>query len=92
MNAILIRRHVSIEGRVQGVGFRASCRYRAQALNLSGWVANAYDGSVEAVFEGERSAVEEIVAWCRVGPPRALVTAVRVRDEDPTGETRFVMH
>jgi acylphosphatase len=78
-----------ISGRVQGVFFRASCAGRARALGLSGWVRNASDGGVEAVFEGEDAGVESMLAWCRRGPPYAEVDRVEVREEAPTGAEGF---
>ena len=83
------RVHLSIEGQVQGVFFRATCVERARALGLAGWVRNALDGRVEAEFEGEPGAVEQMLAWCADGPPRAHVETVQVRDEPPTGELGF---
>ena len=70
------RLHVLIEGRVQGVFFRASTRDEAQARGLGGWVRNRPDGRVEAVFEGDRPVVENMLAWCRKGPPYAYVDRV----------------
>ena len=67
------RLHVLIEGRVQRVFFRAAARDEARALGLAGWVRNLADGRVEALFEGERPALEKMLAWCRQGPPNAYV-------------------
>lgn len=78
-----------MEGRVQGVWFRESCRRAAEGAGVSGWVTNRPDGRVEAVFEGEPAAVGRMVEWCREGPPRAVVTSVVVTDEAPVGESRF---
>ena len=83
------RVHVSITGRVQGVFFRATCRRRAADLGLAGWIRNAQDGSVEAVFEGPRDAVGAILAWCAEGPSGAYVEDVRVTEESPTHEQGF---
>jgi acylphosphatase len=80
---------VIVEGRVQGVWFRESCRRAAEGAGVSGWVTNRPDGRVEAVFEGEPAAVGRMVEWCREGPPRAVVTSVVVTDEAPVGESRF---
>jgi acylphosphatase len=78
-----------VSGRVQGVWFRQSCADLAKQLGLSGWVRNRSDGRVEAVFEGETGAVEEMIAWCRTGPRRAVVTGVEVVAEDPEGLNGF---
>ena len=72
-NAIL---HVTIRGRVQGVGYRAWIEERARGCRLEGWVRNRRDGSVEAVFAGPASVVAEMVAQCRHGPPSSRVEAV----------------
>jgi acylphosphatase len=83
------RVHISITGHVQGVFFRATCARRARGLVLAGWVRNAADGSVEAVFEGPSDAVEAMLAWCAEGPSGARVEDVRVTEEPPTGEPGF---
>jgi acylphosphatase len=83
------RVHVGITGRVQGVFFRATCARRASELGLAGWVRNAHDGSVEAVFEGPGDAVDAMIAWCREGPPGASIEDVTVREEPTTGERGF---
>jgi acylphosphatase len=86
----LVRAHVRIVGRVQGVGFRYATEAEARALGLGGWVRNLDSGAVEAVFEGPRSLVEQLVAWCREGPPGAYVRDLRVTwDEPPEGLTDF---
>jgi acylphosphatase len=63
---------------VQGVWFRSSTRDEADRLGVSGWVSNLPDGSVEAVFEGEKKKVEEIVGWCHRGPSGAKVSKVEI--------------
>jgi acylphosphatase len=83
------RVHVSITGHVQGVFFRATCARRAAALRLAGWVRNAADGSVEAVFEGPSDAVEAMLTWCAEGPSGARVEDMRVTEESPTREHGF---
>lgn len=80
------RVHLLVTGHVQGVFYRASIRREAMRLGLAGWVRNLPDGRVEAAAEGTRSALEALVAWARVGPPRAQVDAVEVRWEGPVGE------
>jgi acylphosphatase len=73
-----VRAHVIVRGVVQGVWFRASTEREAQLLGLAGWVRNAADGSVEAVFEGSCPTVERMIDWCHVGPPHAIVDEVEV--------------
>jgi acylphosphatase len=85
------RRRVVAAGRVQGVWFRESCRRAAAAAGVAGWVRNRADGTVEAVFEGDAAAVDQMVAWMRVGPPRAEVTDVTVHPEAPVGESSFTV-
>ena len=72
---------VKIEGRVQGVYYRAWTDQNARALRLDGWVRNASDGSVEAVFSGPPAQVEAMLRRCADGPPHAKVTAVTITDE-----------
>jgi acylphosphatase len=74
--------HVTIRGRVQGVGYRAWVEYRATRAGLEGWVRNRADGSVEAVFAGPAQLAAEMVALCRHGPPSARVDAVL---DEPAG-------
>jgi acylphosphatase len=80
------RAHVYVTGYVQGVFFRHSMAKRARDLGLSGWVRNLDDGRVEAVVEGEESDVEEVVDWCRSGPPHATVEHVEASWEPATRE------
>lgn len=68
-----IRAHVIVRGLVQGVFFRAHTRVKAKELGIRGWVKNLPDGKVEAIFEGERDKVQEIIEWAREGPPAAQV-------------------
>jgi acylphosphatase len=63
----------------------------AEGQGLAGWCRNLADGRVEACFEGERSAVEQAVAWCRNGPPSAIVTSVDITPELPQGEHGFTL-
>lgn len=80
------RAHVYIRGKVQGVFFRASTKDQASMLGLKGWVKNCLDGDVEAVFEGEKAAVDNIVNWCKKGPSGAFVANTNVLWEKYTGE------
>jgi len=79
-----ILRHVSIRGRVQGVGFRAFVEHHALQRGLEGWARNRRDGSVEAVFGGDKDAVEGIIKACRVGPHSAKVEALDQREATDT--------
>jgi acylphosphatase len=78
-----------ISGRVQGVFFRDTMRQRAEAAGVAGWVRNTLDGTVEAVFEGQPEAVDEMVEFSRRGPSRAEIAGVEVVDEDPEGLSGF---
>ena len=80
---------VGRHGRVQGVFFRDTARRMAQSRNVSGWVRNTPEGTVEAVFEGEAEAVESMVRWCEQGPRGAVVERMEVTDEEPEGLTDF---
>jgi acylphosphatase len=86
-----VRRRVLVHGRVQAVGFRASCLRRAAEAGVGGWVRNTEHGDVEAVFEGPVQSVEALVEWCREGPPWARVDSIEVNDEPPRGETAFTI-
>lgn len=81
-----VRARVIIDGRVQGVFFRAHAQEMAYLLNLKGWVKNRRDGRVEALLEGDRDTVEQMIQWCHRGPPQAKVTSVLITWEDFIGE------
>ncbi len=83
------RAHVVVHGHVHGVFFRDSVRRLAEQHGVAGWVRNTWDGTVEAVFEGEPSAVEALVTFCEQGPRGAAVERVDLRDEAPEGLTGF---
>lgn len=80
------RFRVRVIGRVQGVFFRASTKRMAQSLGLKGWVKNLPDGSVEAIFEGKNEDLEEMLRWCRKGPPGAVVRNCRANEEPYSGD------
>lgn len=84
--ADLARVHLLVSGRVQGVAFRAYTVDEARDLGVHGWVRNLGDGRVELEAEGERSALERLVAFCRRGPPAARVDGVEVRWSTHRGE------
>jgi acylphosphatase len=74
--------HVLIQGRVQGVGFRAWTHHQAELHGLKGWVRNRRDGAVEAVFSGPEDLVEVVLKACRQGPRGAVVERVEQLDSD----------
>ena len=81
-----LRAHVIIQGRVQGVFFRVNTARTADRLGVSGWVRNLADGTVEAVVEGEKTVVRDMVQWCNRGDPPAMVTGVELAWHPYTGE------
>jgi acylphosphatase len=87
----VVRRRLVIHGRVQGVFFRDSLRRLADAQGVAGWAQNTWEGTVEAVLEGEGDAVEQIVAFAREGPEGARVERVDVVDEEPEGLQGFAI-
>ncbi len=86
-----VRAELTIAGRVQGVFYRASAQQEAQRLGLLGEVGNLPDGRVEITAEGPRESVEELIAWCRCGPPAAEVEEVDVKWSTARGEFRTFM-
>jgi acylphosphatase len=82
----------TVRGLVQGVSFRAATRSEARRLGLTGWVRNQADGSVALEAQGPAARVEDLVAWCRQGPPLADVSGVEVDDlAVVTGEDGFAI-
>lgn len=81
-----ISRRLRIHGRVQGVYFRESMRQRAEQLNLTGWVRNRSDGSVEALVQGEATAVDAMLEWAHRGSDSARVVRVDVETADHEGD------
>lgn len=78
----MITRQLRISGRVQGVGYRDALREEAERLNVTGWVRNRRDGSVEALVQGAGDPVDKLIAWARHGPPAARVDEVRVESAE----------
>jgi len=83
---VKVRAHVFYSGLVQGVFFRANAKKCADSLGLTGWVRNACDGRVEAVFEGEEDKVREAIEWCETRQPYAKVDSKEVNMGEATGE------
>ncbi len=78
--------HVKVSGKVQGVNYRWATRKEASRLGLKGWVKNLTDGSVELIAQGERESLEQLITWCRGGPPLAMVCNLDFRWEEVSGE------
>ncbi|MBW6507978.1 MAG: acylphosphatase [Desulfuromonadales bacterium] len=74
----IVSAKVRISGRVQGVWFRQSTREKAAELGVTGWCRNCPDGSVEAIFQGEKQVVQRVIDWCREGPKMARVDHVDI--------------
>jgi acylphosphatase len=85
----VVRRRLVIHGRVQGVFFRDSLRRLAEQHGVFGWARNTWEGTVEAVLEGDEAAVGRIVEFAREGPEGARVEDVDVIAEDPEGLCGF---
>lgn len=80
------RAHVHISGRVQGVYYRSAATEQARVLGLRGVVRNLPSGEVELIAEGPLAALQQLIAWCRLGPPAARVDKVAVRFDPATDE------
>lgn len=77
-------RLLRIRGKVQGVYYRAAMSIEAERLGITGWVRNRRDGSVEAMVDGTTEAIEGIIEWARIGPPRARVLEVEQSESQGT--------
>ncbi len=80
-----VRAHAVISGRVQGVFFRMETKQAAERCGVFGWVKNRREGTVEAVFEGDKEKVDAVLKWCWQGPPLSSVTDVATKWEEYTG-------
>jgi acylphosphatase len=85
----MVRRRLVIHGRVQGVFFRDTLRRLAEQHGVAGWARNTWEGTVEAVLEGEEAAVERIVSFAQDGPEGARVERVELSEEEPEGLRGF---
>ena len=89
----VVRAHCIFHGRVQGVFFRANCEADAKRRGLGGWVRNLEDGTVEAMFEGPRSVIEDAIRWNQESQPHAKVSKVEVDWQEATPESSgFEIH
>ena len=84
-----IRRKITVEGRVQGVFYRASTRDKAFALGLAGYVLNLPNGKVLIEVEGPVDKVQELINWARQGPPMSRVKNVIVEEVEGEGLSGF---
>ena len=85
-----VRLHAQVYGRVQGVNFRYYTQLEANRWELTGWVSNRFDGSVEVVAEGEKAALQKLLTFLHRGPPSARVDRVQADWAKASGEfTRF---
>ena len=72
--------HITISGKVQGVGFRYWLYQKSNEKNVCGWVKNKTNGEVEALLIGNYKAVDEIVELCKKGPPSSMVTNIKIQN------------
>jgi acylphosphatase len=70
-----------ITGRVQGVFYRKSAKEKADALNITGMVKNIAGGEVEIIASGTKEQLDNFIAWCKVGPPKAVVTKIEIGEQ-----------
>ncbi len=88
-----VRLHATVEGRVQGVGFRMFVLDNATSLDLTGWVRNRWDGNVEVCAEGDRESLDRLLGVLRRGPRAGFVSNVKLDWQPATGEyKRFEVH
>jgi acylphosphatase len=87
----IIHRNIRVSGRVQGVGFRYNAREAASHYGIMGFIRNQPNGDVYIEAEGTRTAVDEFIAWCRQGPPRAKVYAVDITEGEVRGFGEFLV-
>ena len=80
---------IDVQGKVQGVFFRASARDVAKKLGLKGYAMNCGDGTVHISVEGPEEQLDQFLQWCHQGPPAAVVTAVDHKISEPVGYQEF---
>jgi acylphosphatase len=86
---MIIHLAIHVTGKVQGVFFRASTREKATSLGIKGYVRNEWDGSVYIEAEGEQDTLNKLIAWCKQGPPHAVVEKVEVIEGKVKNFVRF---
>ncbi|MEP0984592.1 acylphosphatase [Ekhidna sp.] len=89
----MIAKRIQVQGKVQGVFFRASTKSTAEDLDLKGWVRNEPDGSVLIEVQGEASQMNKFTEWCESGPTYASVTDIKIEDISIQSFTGFqILH
>jgi acylphosphatase len=81
----IVRVHIWVKGRVQGVGFRAYVEYNALQIGVVGWVRNLGRDRVETVAEGAQEQINQFIKIVKAGPRVSRVDEARVEYEEPTG-------
>lgn len=85
--------YIVIGGRVQGVGFRYFALYKAEELNITGWVKNTTDGKLEIEALGEFKNLNTFIDWMKIGPPRTLIKTFSLSEISPIRNfTNFTIH
>ena len=80
-------KHITVKGRVQGVFFRRNAQQKADELNITGWVRNMDDDTVEIVAQGEENELQQFIEWCKEGPSKAIVENVEIKEKET--DSRF---
>lgn len=83
---IKVRVHIIVKGKVQGVYFRQNAQCVCNGYEVTGWVRNLEDGSVETILEGNKNSVEDAISWFKVGPPSAQVERIELKYDRYSGE------
>lgn len=83
-----IAKFIIVKGKVQGVFYRKFTKQKAIELGVKGWVKNSNNGDVEIFAQGDEDTVEQLIAWCWQGSPKANVENVILKDARPVAGTR----
>jgi len=83
--------HLIVSGKVQGVFFRATAKDVADEIGITGWVKNAEDGNVEIIANGNDEQLQKFIDWCKKGPPKAIVTDIKIAPVDDEVFERFTV-
>ena len=81
--------HIIVHGQVQGVFYRVSAQTRATELELTGWVRNVSNGTVEVHAEGDQETLDRFIEWCQQGPPSAKVSRIDLEWITPQAMSNF---